>query len=94
MSPHSRVRAASLLVLLVLGLGGAQPFAAAQTGGTPAPPRASHPAATTPTGSATLIPGGPPPGVRNPLQGVLAGAAIVVTALAGVVIYRTIRNGL
>ena len=51
-------------------------------------------AAASPSPTASLIPAGPPPGERNPVQGVLAVLAIIVAGGAGVFIYRVIRHGL
>lgn len=76
-----------LLAAVALALALAAPAVQAVT---PSPP---GPAASTPGVTPTVI-YGKPPGERNPLQGWLAGAAILVTAGAGIFIYRIIRHGL
>jgi len=39
-------------------------------------------------------PAGKPPGERNPLLGLLAGASIMIALGAGIYVYRIIRKGL
>jgi hypothetical protein len=67
---------------------GAGPAAAARM------PNSAANSTPTPTATASLIPAGPPPGERNPVQGAVAVIAIVVAAGAGFFIYRVIRKGL
>jgi hypothetical protein len=78
----------------------AGPAAAAQLAREPPPaaatptPTATSTATPTPAATTSLLPAGPPPGERNPVQGAVAVIAIVVAAGAGFFIYRVIRNGL
>ena len=77
------VPALVLAVTLALGLG----FAGVAGAQTPTP--------NPPVGNTTVTPVyGPPPGVRSPAQGWVAGFAILVVAGAGIFIYRIIRHGL
>ncbi|MGH2719501.1 MAG: hypothetical protein ACRDJU_13125 [Actinomycetota bacterium] len=47
-----------------------------------------------PSPSPSLIPAGPPPGERDPIEGAAAVIAIVIVAAAGFFIYGVIRKGL
>lgn len=93
-NPGAPVRAllAALLVACTLVVFAGGPAAATPGAG---PAQASSPSpALTASPSASTLPLAPPPGERNPLQGVLAVVAIIVAGGAGVFIYRVIRKGL
>lgn len=78
------------LMMLALAFVGPPPARAAQA--QPAHAAAASGAAPSPTISP--LPAGPPPGVRNPVEGALAILAIVIVAAAGIFIYLVIRKGL
>ena len=77
------------LMMLALAFVGPPAARAAQQ---PAHAAAASGAAPSPTISP--LPAGPPPGVRNPVEGALAILAIVIVAAAGIFIYIVIRKGL